>query len=262
MRNLRAERPGVITCATSVVVLALLVLAWQLTSSLGSIPAYNLPSPSTAFSSLFDNLGMIAGRCGSTLLAAIAGLAASLVAALVLALIVVQWPALTRAVTTYALIIRTLPIVGVAPLVTLIAGRGIATSILCIAIVTVFTLYVSAVEGLQSVPPPVQDLTELYRTSFWRRLRNTLLPSAFGGLLMGLRIAGPLAVLAAILAEWLSGRAGVGSLMTEAQSNRDVPLLWATTIAAAVLGLVSFALPGLVSSFAGRRGLSVEPELS
>ncbi len=262
MRSLRTERPGLVTLGSSIVVLLLLVLGWQLTVSLGSIPAYNLPSPQVAFSSLFHNLGMIAGRCGSTLLAALAGLAVSLVVALLLGLVVVQWPALTRAVTTYALLIRTLPIVGVAPLVTLIAGRGIATSILCIAIVTVFTLYVSAVEGLQSVPHPVLDLTQLYRTSFWRRLRHTLLPSALGGLLMGLRIAGPLAVLAAILAEWLSGRAGVGSLMTEAQSNRDVPLLWATTISAAFLGLVSFALPGLVSGFADRRGLSVDPELT
>ena len=126
MRSLRAERPGLVTFASSAVVLLLLVLGWQLTVSLGSIPAYNLPSPSTAFSSLFDNVGMIAGRCGSTLLAALAGLAVSLVVALLLGLVVVQWPALTRAVTTYALLIRTLPIVGVAPLVTLIAGRGIA----------------------------------------------------------------------------------------------------------------------------------------
>ncbi len=253
------DRPALVTFTCSAVVVALLILSWQLAVTLGRIPSYTLPSPGTTFSTIVDNAGEITRHCVSTLLAVVAGLAVSVVAALAMGLTVVQWPALARTLTAYALLIRTLPIVGVAPLVTLIAGRGIATSILCIGIVTVFTLYVSALEGLQSVPDPVHDLCTLYRATFRRRLFRTLIPSACGGLLMGLRIAGPLAVLAAILAEWLSGRSGVGSLMTGAQANRDVALLWAATVTAAVLGLLSFTLPGLVTAVAGRRGYTVEP---
>jgi ABC-type nitrate/sulfonate/bicarbonate transport system permease component len=191
-----------------------------------------------------------------TIEGATAGLAASVLLALVLALIVARWPALGRPVTAYALVIRTLPIVGVAPLVTLVAGRGLGTSVLCVMIVTVFTLFVSAVEGLSATPDRVTDLAALYGASFPRRVRCVWLPSAWGGLLTGLRIAAPMSVLAAILAEWLTGRAGIGSLMTTAQANRDPLLLWSGTVAAAVIGLLGYAVPGVVAGLAARRGLS------
>lgn len=252
----RESGPSAFLC--SLTVLALLGLAWQLAINMGHIPAYNMSSPATTIRTIVDNPGMITQRCASTLEGAVAGLAASVTVALLLALLVVPWPRLSRAVAAYALLVRTLPIVGVAPLVTLIAGRGLPTSVLCVGIVTVFALYVAAVEGLQNIPSPVHDLTRLYGTSFLRAAVRTWLPSAWGGLVVGLRIAGPLAVLAAVLAEWLSGRSGVGSLMVTAQADRDTPLLWAATVSAAVLGLLAFAVPGVLAGLVARRGFSPE----
>jgi ABC-type nitrate/sulfonate/bicarbonate transport system permease component len=252
------KQPGWITFACSFVVLVLLCFAWQATIWLKHIPAYSVPTPAKTLQTIADNLSMILSRCLWTLEGAGVGLAVSLVVAFLLALIVVRFPVLARPITGYALIIRTLPIVGVAPLVTLIAGRGLMTSVVCVLIVTVFTLFVAAVEGLRSVPGPVNDLTALYRSSLPRTVWWTWLPSAVGGLVVGLRITGPLSVLAAILAEWLSGRTGVGSLMTSAQADRDVNLLWAATVAAALLGLFAYAVPGLLSGIAQRRGFSAE----
>lgn len=252
------RRPGLVVFGCSLVVLALLTLAWQLAISLGHIPPYNMPSPSATVAAMSHHVSTLVSRSLSTIEGAVAGLAASTVVAVLLALTVVRWPALARPVTAYALLIRTLPIVGVAPLITLVAGRGLTTSVLCVGIVTVFTLYVAAVEGLRAVPAPVNDLADLYGGSFARRVYRTWLPSAWGGLIVGLRIAAPLAVLAAILAEWLSGRRGVGSLMTTAQADRDVPLLWAATVTAALIGLLGYAVPGLLAGLAARRGLSQE----
>jgi ABC-type nitrate/sulfonate/bicarbonate transport system permease component len=248
--------PGLVTAGCSLVVLALLTLAWQLTIWIGHVPPYNLPSVGRTVTAMSHHVSGLLSRGLSTAEGALAGLAASVLVALVLALAVARWPALGRPVTTYALVIRTLPIVGVAPLITLIAGRGLTTSILCVGIVTVFTLYVAAVEGLRTVPGPVNDLADLYGAPFARRVWRAWLPSAWGGLIVGLRIASPLAVLAAILAEWLSGRRGIGSLMTSAQADRDVPLLWAATVSAALLGLLAYAIPGLLAGVAARRGLS------
>ncbi|XVQ07326.1 ABC transporter permease [Spirillospora sp. CA-255316] len=250
---------GTVTFFCSLVVLGLIGLAWQLTIWIGDVPAYTMPSPAETLATLVDNRSTIVGQALSTAVGALVGLGLSLVIALLMAVTVVRWPALARPVTGYALIIRTLPIVGVAPLVTLVAGRGLMTSVLCVVIVTIFTLYVSAVEGMTMLPAPVADLADLYRTSFVRRVLLTWLPSAWSGMLVGLRIAGPLAVLAAILAEWLSGRAGVGTLMTTAQADREVPLLWAATVTAAIIGLLAYGVPGILASFAARRGYSTEP---
>ena len=249
---------GLTTVLCSLAVLVLLGLVWQLAVTFGDIPPYNLPSPATTMRTMGDQFSLIADRCLSTLAAAAAGLAASVATATLLALLVVRWPRFAGAVMAYALVIRTLPIVGVAPLVTLVAGRGLLTSMLCVAIVTVFALYVAAVEALESIPPPVHDLARLYGASFQRVALRAWLPSAWGGLIVGLRIAGPLAVLAAVLAEWLSGRSGVGSLMTTAQAERDTLLLWASTVSAAALGLLAYALPGVLAGVAGRRGYSPE----
>jgi ABC-type nitrate/sulfonate/bicarbonate transport system permease component len=247
---------GLVTAAASVTVIVVLGFGWQVAIWAGHIPAYNLPSPAATLGAMGQNASLLATRCLMTAEGAVAGLAASVLLALALAVTVVRWPALARPVTAYALVIRTLPIVGVAPLVTLVAGRGLGTSVLCVMVVTVFTLYVSAVEGLTAMPGRVTDLAALYGASFPRHVRVLWLPSAWGGLLTGLRIAAPLSVLAAILAEWLTGRPGVGSLMTTAQADQDPLLLWAATVAAAVVGLLAYAVPGAVAVLAARRGLS------
>jgi ABC-type nitrate/sulfonate/bicarbonate transport system permease component len=252
--------PGLVTFVCSLCVLVLLGIGWQAAIWIGRIPAYSVPSPYQTLCAIAADFPMIAGRCLETAEGAALGLAAAVLIAGALAIVVTRWPALARPVTGYALVIRTLPIVGVAPLVTLVAGRGLLTSVVCVVIITVFTLLVAATEALQAMPPPVTDLAALYGASLYRRVRWAWLPSAVAGLVTGLRICGPLAVLAAVLAEWLSGRSGVGSLMTYAQANRETTLLWAATVAAAVLGLIAYGLPGLAAAAARRRGFSVEVE--
>lgn len=247
---------GLVTVGASVAVIVLLGLIWQVAIWAGHIPSYNLPTPVAAIAAMGDNASQLATSCLMTVEGAIAGLAASVLLALILAVAVVRWPALARPVTAYALVIRTLPIVGIAPLVTLMAGRGLGTSVLCVMIVTVFALFVAAVEGLTAMPQRMTDLSALYGASLRRRIGALWLPSAWGGLLTGLRIAAPMSVLAAILSEWLTGRQGIGSLMTNAQANQDPLLLWAATVSAAVIGLLAYTVPGVVAVLAARRGLS------
>ncbi|CAN5432844.1 hypothetical protein BH10ACT9_BH10ACT9_50130 [soil metagenome] len=182
------------------------------------------------------------------------GIAAAAVLALILALVVVRWPVLSRPVTGYALVLRTIPIVGVAPLITLVVGRGVWTAVLCVVIVATFTLFVSAVTSVRAAPAALDDMAQLYRAGFLRRSRIMYLPSAWAGLFVGLRITVPLSVMAVILSEWLSGRPGLGSLMALSQANRETPMLWAATVVAAALGLLAYAVPDVITDIAERRG--------
>jgi ABC-type nitrate/sulfonate/bicarbonate transport system permease component len=110
---------------------------------------------------------------------------------------------------------------------------------------------------VHAAPAALDDLAQLYQAGFARRTRTTYLPSAWAGLIVGLRITVPLSVMAVILSEWLSGRPGLGSLMAEAQANRETPMLWAATVVAAALGLVAYAVPDLITVVAERRGYAV-----
>jgi len=241
-----------------VVVLALLVAAWQTYIWVTHIPWYVLPTPVQTAETAGDNLSLLLQRSAVTLEGAVLGLAAAVVLAIAMSLTIVRWPVAEHVILTYALLIRTLPIIGVAPIVTLVSGRGLATSVLCVMVITVFSLLVSVIQGFDSVPPEITELADLYATPFVRRLRVTLLPGAMASLLQGLRIAAPLAVLGALLAEWLDGFAGIGSLMITANADQEVQLLMASCITAVLLSLVAYALVELASALAARRGYRVD----
>jgi ABC-type nitrate/sulfonate/bicarbonate transport system permease component len=159
---------------------------------------------------------------------------------------------------TYALLIRTLPIVGVAPIITLVTGRGLFTSVMCVMVITVFSLLISLVQGFGSVPPEVNELAELYSAPLSRRLRFTLLPGSMASVLQGLRSTAPLAVLGALLAEWLDGFPGIGTLMITANADQEVRVLMAACLTAVLLSLVAYALVEVSTLWAARRGFRVD----
>ncbi|CAO5233204.1 ABC transporter permease [Frankia sp. AgKG'84/4] len=240
-------------------VLVALVAGWQLAVWIGQVPRYQVAAPADAAGAFGSHPSLLAHRIWVTGQGAVLGLAAAAALALTMAVVVLRWPIVRTPLTAYALVFRTLPIVGVAPLFTLVTGHGLGTSVACVVVVTVFTLLISALDGLESVPAQVRELEDLYATPFLRRVRLGAFPSAVGSLLVGLRVAAPMAVLAALLAEWLSGLGGLGSLMTESLANRETDLLWATSVVAALLGLVAYGLPSLLVSWADRRGYAVVP---
>lgn len=241
-----------------VVALVLLVCAWQGYIWANHTPSYVLPNPWETLQTAGSNLSLLARRSFVTLEGAVLGLAAALVLAVTMALIIIRWPVAEHVILTYALLIRTLPIVGVAPIVTLVTGRGLGTSVMCVMVITVFSLLISVVQGFDSVPAEITELSELYATPLLRRLRTTLLPGAMASLLQGLRTAAPLAVLGALLAEWLDGFPGIGSLMITANADQEVQLLMAACVTAVLLSLVAYTLVELSTIWAAGRGYRVD----
>lgn len=241
-----------------VAVLVALLATWQIYLWVSHTPAYVLPTPSQTAHAISSHLSLLARRSGTTLEGAVLGLAASVVLAVALALAIVRWPLMEQVILTYALLVRTLPIVGVAPVVTLVAGRGLRTSVLCVMVVTVFSLLIAVIQGFASTPPEIGELGDVYSASFRRRARVALLPGAVGSLLQGLRLAAPMAVLGALLAEWLDGFNGIGSLMVTAQADQEVQLLMAAAVTAVVLSLLAFAVVEWAAALAARGGYRVD----
>ena len=236
------------------IVLLVMVTVWQVYIWVSHVPSYVLPTPLQTALAVTANLSQLAHGSLLTSEGAVLGLAGAVILAILLALTIVHWPFAKHAILTYALLVRTLPIVGVVPIVTLVTGRGLATSVLCVMIITVFSLLVAVIQGFESVPPEISELGDLYATRFRRRLRVMLLPGSAASLLLGLRVAAPLAVLGALLAEWLDGFNGVGQLMITANADQEVQLLMAACVTAVALSLAAFALVEIAGALAGRRG--------
>jgi ABC-type nitrate/sulfonate/bicarbonate transport system permease component len=238
--------------------LAGLVAVWQIYIWYTNTPPYVLPGPWDTLQTAGANLSLLAQKSLVTLEGAVLGLAAALAVALALAVVIVRWPLAEHVILTYALLVRTLPIVGVAPIITLVTGRGLGTSVLCVMVITVFSLLISLVQGFSTVPAEVGELAELYSAPLGRRLRFTLLPASMASLLQGLRATAPLAVLGALLAEWLDGFPGIGTLMITANADQEVQLLMAACLTAVLLSLVAYALVEMSTLWAAGRGYRVD----
>src|SRR5579863_4576018 len=130
-----------------VVGLACLVSAWQIYIWATKVPPYVLPGPWDTVQAAGSNLCLLAQESLVSLEGAVLGLAAALAMALVVAVTIVRWPLGEHVSLTYALLITTLPIVVLAPLISLVTGRGLRTSVMCVMVITVFSLLISLVQG-------------------------------------------------------------------------------------------------------------------
>lgn len=232
-RVLRALLPWLFGAAVAVGV-------WWLLLELTDTPSYLAARPSAAFESLLDEWPLIQQSLRITMLEAGVGLAVSTTLALALAALFVAFPTAERALMPMALAFRSVPVVAVAPLIVLIVGRGLSTSIVCVTIVTFFPVLVMAVRGFRSLSPEMEELFQVHGASTSQVFRYARIPNAVPYIFTGLRVAAARGVLGAMLAEWLTGSEGLGYLMVFASSRRQIGLLWATLVIATVAAILIF----------------------
>ena len=217
-------------------------LAWQAAVLALHVPPYLVPRPLAVLDSFRDNADVIAAQTGTTLLAAALGLACSTVFAVALALAFMLSPRLSQASMPVVLAFRSAPVAAVAPLVTLMLGRGIGTSVVVVTIVSFFPMLINLTRGMRAADRTAVELLHVHSASKWQELRYVRLPYAMPYFFTGLRIAGASAILGAMLSEWITGTRGLGNLILDSGEMRDIELLWAAVLTSVVVALVVFAL--------------------
>ena len=217
-------------------------LLWQGVVTVMQVPEYLMPSPAATMERLAAARSEVLRQTLSTLATAGAGLAVSATLAISLAAAFTASPTLTRATLPLVVALRTAPLVAVAPVITLIVGRGFATGVIVVTIATFFPILVNAMRGLAAVDRNAAELMHVMGASRWQALRLLRFPSALPFLFSGLRIATASAILGAMLSEWITGAQGLGFLILDSAELRDVELLWATILVATALSLIVFWL--------------------
>ena len=173
------------------------------------------------------------------------GMFAGTVAAVVLALLFNRWRAVESSVMPIAMAFRAVPLIAMTPVITLIFDRGLLCITVISGIVTFFPTLINVSNALRMVPAPSIDVMRAYGASKGTTLRKVQLPSALPSLFASIRIAAPLALVGALLAEYLATGKGLGYLMLEAQFGSDYDMVWA---GAAVTTFTAVFLYGLVAS--------------
>jgi NitT/TauT family transport system permease protein len=222
--------------------LALLVLlvAWWFATGPMEMPTYLLPSPLRTWNALVGIAitGELWVHLGFTLQNIILGLVLGCVAGISLAYLMTRFPKLAVWLDGPLVILQTAPKIALAPLFVVWFGFGILSKIILIFSLVFFPVFIGAIAGFRSLDPKMKDLSKLLGLSTFHRFRQIELPSAMPEVFVGLKIGAVQALVGAVLAEWMSGKVGLGYLMTFASATYKTPLLFAAVLMTVVLGLL------------------------
>jgi ABC-type nitrate/sulfonate/bicarbonate transport system permease component len=176
------------------------------------------------------------------------GLIAGLVAASVVAMLFVLSRSVERSFMPIAMVVRSVPLIAMTPVLTLIFGRDLLATTVISGIVVFFPALVNIVFGLRSASPQAADLVRAYGGSGWTTMRKVMVPSALPAFFASVRISAPGSLVGALLAEWLATGKGLGYAMLKDGSTFHYDALWAAVVAVTVVSLLAYALIGVVEA--------------
>jgi NitT/TauT family transport system permease protein len=240
----RAE--DVLRLALPIMVLGIGILVWELVVRVKGIPPYVLPAPSLVFATLIADWPILSESLGVTLVTTLEGFVLALVGGIGLALLFNLSRLVEYSLYPYAVVLQVTPVVAIAPLLLIYLPQQAAV-LACAWIVAFFPVLANTTLGLNSVDHNLVDLFRLYGASRAQVLWRLKLPSALPYILGGLKIAGGLSLIGAVVAEIAAGAAGAGSglayRISESGYRLNIPRMFAALVLLSVVGiLIYFAL--------------------
>ena len=225
----------------------LFLLGWEALVRLEQLPPYVLPGPIRVAEALWQDGPSLLGSLLVTLRITLAALAAAVILGGALAILFAQSRLLELSLFPYAVILQVTPIVAIAPLIIIWLKDQVFLSLLvCAWIVAFFPVVANTTLGLNSADRNLVDLFRLYGASRWQTLRHLRMPSALPYFLTGVRISGGLALIGAVVAEFVAGTGGtdtgLASRILEAGYRLQMPRLFAALLLLAATGIGIFAV--------------------
>jgi NitT/TauT family transport system permease protein len=239
-----------------VLMLALVLLAWDLVVRAFTIPPFVLPGPGLVLSTLIADGDLLWQSLLVTLITTFEGFLLAAIGGIGLAVLFSQSRLIEYSFYPYAVILQVTPIVAIAPLLLIYLPQPLAV-LACAWIVAFFPVLANTTLGLSSVDHNLIALFELYQASRWQLLWNLKLPSALPQMLAGLRIAGGLSLIGAVVAEIAAGSAGAGSglayRIAESGYRLNIPRMFAALLLLSLAGIAIFFALSALSHLALRR---------
>ena len=229
-----------------IVTLCLLLVAWYALVQLTGVSPLVFPSPISVSKAILANAGPLLYHTGITLLESVLGFLLGGSAAFVLAASFVLVPRLSLALFPYAIGLKAVPLVALAPLVAVWFGVGLGSKVVLSAVISFFPILVNSVQGMTSVDARALDLLLTMTATPLQVLRRVRIPHALPTIFAGMRVSSTFAVVGAVVAEFVGSKEGIGHVVKAASYYLDSPLLFAGTLFAAAAGLMFFGLIVLV----------------
>ncbi|MCR4404607.1 MAG: ABC transporter permease [Candidatus Acetothermia bacterium] len=217
---------------------------WELVAWRLELP-FILPAPSAIFIRMASDWLLLLRHALVTLEEVLLGLAIAFIFGLALALLIFHSKTLERAIYPLVIAVQNVPVFAIAPILVLWLGYGLFSKVAVAALIIFFPLVVNTVDGLRSTDRGLVDLFRVLEASRGQLLLKLHLPHALPFILSGCKVGVTLAVVGAVIGEWVGSNAGLGFLMVQANARLKIDLLFAAIFWLAAL---SIALFGLVSA--------------
>ncbi len=222
--------------------LVCLVLLWEAACRIFEIRSIIMPAPSQIWLRLHDKAPLYLAHSWVTLLETAAGFVVAVIVGVGAAALIVMSPRLRDIVMPILLIAQLVPKVAIAPILLIWFGYGVMPKVVIAFLVAFFPIVVNTASGLMSVEPELVDLGRSLEASRWQMFWKFRIPSALPELFSGMKIAVTLAIIGAIIGEFVGGNAGLGYLIVVANQELDTALAFAAIILLSVMGIVLYAL--------------------
>jgi ABC-type nitrate/sulfonate/bicarbonate transport system permease component len=248
---LRSLGRSLLTFALTLVVV---VVLWVGVIELFGISSYVAKGPLDVWQYLVtdpdaaEHRARLTGELGVSLADAFIGFVAGLVVALLGAIAFRLSRGIEHALMPIAMLLRSVPLIAMAPLIILIFGRDVATVAVVAGIVVLFPALVNIVFGLHSATPETLDVVTVYGGNAWTALRTVALPASLPSFFAAVRISVPGALTGALLVEWLATGDGIGSMIQTAYSQVQFSLVWSAVVVVTALSLVLYNVVQVVET--------------
>lgn len=217
---------------------AVILLLWQLISTLGIIDSFMLPSPVKVVKAFITEFPALMEHSAITLTEAFMGLSFGIFLGFIMAVLMDHFRMLYKAFYPLIVLTQTIPTVAIAPLLVLWFGYEMTPKVILIVITTFFPLTVGLLCGFQSADPDAINLLRAMGAGKWQIFRYIKLPGAMPQFFSGLRISASYAVVGAVISEWLGGFGGLGVYMTRVKKAFSFDKMFAVIFLISIISLL------------------------
>lgn len=253
MKTPLLHHPDAIRIVSPIVLGLLLLGFWQFACVHWKIPSFLIPAPSEIVRTLIGNWPALSGALLVTLKITLLAFLLATLLGVCIAFLLVQSRIVEASLFPYAILMQVTPIVAIAPLIIIWVKLQTPALVICATLVALFPIVSNTVLGLRSVNPGLANLFRINRASRWQTLVRLRIPSALPYFFGGLRISSGLALIGAVVAEFVAGTGGSGAGLAyqilQAGFQLDIPLMFAALLLIAATGVALFLAMAWLSRF-------------
>ncbi|SFN24962.1 ABC transporter permease [Variovorax sp. OV329] len=248
------SRPNVQRVIYPLAVGIVLVGIWQALVTAMELPPYLVPSPFLMVQTLFTDWAALGGALLTTLKVTVLSFVLATVIGVLVSFLFVQSKRIETALFPYAVLLQVTPIVAVAPLIIIWVKNPTAAMVVCAALVALFPIISNTTLGLRSVDPDLQSYFKLNHATRWQQLVRLRIPSALPYFFGGLRISSGLALIGAVVAEFVAGTGGQGAGLAyqilQSGFQLNIPRMFAALLLISLTGVALFVLMAWLTKLA------------